>query len=81
MKFQLVEINFFPQEMKFHNSMCFDLSWNWTFGLSLMQDSYPNENMLGHLKKSQIYKNNCHNHKISVMVATKTNVFKFNLEE
>jgi hypothetical protein len=55
MKFQLVEISFFPQEVEFHNSMCFDLSQKWTFGVSLMLDSYHNENMLNYLEEKPIF--------------------------
>ncbi len=55
MKFQLVEIYFFPQEVEFHNSMCFDLSQKLTFGMSLMLDSYHNEDMLNHLEENPIF--------------------------
>jgi hypothetical protein len=35
--------------------MCFDLSQKWTFGVSLMLDSYHNENMLNHLEEKPIF--------------------------
>lgn len=37
-----------------------------------MLDSYHNENMLNHLEEKPIFKNNCQNYKISLMVTTTT---------